>query len=128
MPNLGDGLMIRKPGGIEHLWILVTKPDPRNGEVLLVSVTTQRLDSDKTILNVNDHPFVKHPSIVYYADAQITKISAIEAALNNGAIRPRDSVSTQFLARIQDGIGRSAMTPKKIKDAFLKAQSEGRTT
>jgi len=70
--QLGDSFLIRKPGhSTEHLWLLVTEPNPETGAAIMVNVTTRRRHSDTTtILSVGDHPFLSRPSVVYYADAR----------------------------------------------------------
>jgi len=43
MAGLGDTIILPKPGAEkEHLWILVTNPDPQTGEAIMVNLT-QRL-------------------------------------------------------------------------------------
>jgi hypothetical protein len=128
MAALGDGLMIRKPGqDTEHLWVLVTKPDPKTGELIMVNVTTQRPHSDTTtILNVGDHPFIQRPSVVFYADARLANVTEIAAALARGVIRQHDPFTLPVHRRIQEGLLRSQFTPLKIKNAFRKAQNEDR--
>ena len=67
--------MLPKPGREnEHLWVLITNPDPRTQEAIMVNVTTQRPHSDTTtILNVGDHPFIQKPSVIFYADTRTVK-------------------------------------------------------
>ncbi len=66
MANLGDSWMLPKPGQeTEHLWVLITRPDPTTREAIMVNVTTQRPHSDTTtVLNRGDHPFIQRPSVV----------------------------------------------------------------
>jgi hypothetical protein len=129
MPDLGDGLMIRKPGqDAEHLWVLITKPDSHINEMIMVNVTTQRSHSDTTtILNVGDHPFIQRPSVVFYADARLVKAADITTALFRQAIRQQNGFAQSILNRIQAGLLQSPFTPFKIKEAFKQAQNEGRT-
>ena len=66
--------MLLKPGQqTEHLWVLITSVDPKSGQALMVNITTRRPHSPDTttILNVGDHPFIKNPSVVFYADARL---------------------------------------------------------
>jgi hypothetical protein len=74
MANLGDSFMLRKPQcNEEHLWVLITRPDPGTRNAIMVNITTQRSHSDTTTtLNIGDHPFIKRPSVVFYSYAQIT--------------------------------------------------------
>jgi hypothetical protein len=66
MANLGDSWMLPKPGQeTEHLWVLITRPDPASREAIMINVTTQRPHSDTTtVLNRGEHPFIQRPSVV----------------------------------------------------------------
>lgn len=71
---------------IEHLWLLITNPNPATHEAIMVNVTTQRPHSDTTtILNVGDHPFVQKPSVIFYADARTVDTRLLDAAAQRGA-------------------------------------------
>ena len=74
MADLGEAYMLRKPGQqTEHLWVLVTRAHPDNG----------------------DHPFITRPSVVFYADARPvdpgiwTGRSQPVAGEPTGPLRPR---------------------------------------
>jgi hypothetical protein len=73
MASLGGSFMLPKPGqDAEHLWVLITGPDPATHEAIMVNITTQRPHSDtSTMLNSGDHPFIQRPSVVFYSDARI---------------------------------------------------------
>lgn len=127
MANLGDSWMLPKPGQVtEHLWVLITKPDPITQEVIMVNITTQRAHSDTTtILNPGDHPFIQRPSVVLYADARITDIRLLDQAVASRSFRSHSAFSPAVLQRIQSGIGTSLFTPKKVKDRYLTAIRDG---
>ena len=93
------------PQSIPHLWFVITEPQPDEGLCVIVSLTTLRHDRDQTmLLNVGDHPFIRHASIVLYSDAQIAA----------GTIAQLEACSTRVLKLIQDGARQSPHTPKKI--------------
>lgn len=129
MPGLGDTFMLPKPGvEKEHLWALVTAPDPVTGEAIMVNLTTQHPHSDTTtILQPGEHPFVDRPTVVFYADARIVKESLLDAGLAQGVGRAHVSLSKTVLVRIQAGLLTSPFTPMKIKSAFATAQAKGLT-
>jgi mRNA-degrading endonuclease toxin of MazEF toxin-antitoxin module len=57
-----------------HLWIVLTPPI--EGEVVTVSVTTQRKRSETlVVLKPGDHPFITHPSVIAYAYATIRTVA-----------------------------------------------------
>lgn len=87
---------------------------------MCVSITTQRPGSDATcVLGPGDHPFVKHPSVVYYQDARELDLLAIERALTAGmqnvVCTRHASCSPSLLLRIRQGLLASSFTPKNIK-------------
>ena len=107
----------------EHLWIVITHPDDA-GLAVCVNITTKRSLSDTTVvLDVGDHPFLKHPSVVYYADAQLLDLLRIETAISAKptsftCVRHKPC-SAELILRIQLGAIKSGSTPKKIKLACL---------
>ena len=129
MAGLGDSFMLPKPGReTEHLWVLITNPDPVTHEAIMVNVTTQRPHSDTTtILNAGDHPFVQKPSVIFYADARIADARLLDAAVRRGACRTNTAFQPAVMRRIQDGIVASPLTPKKIKIAYAAYTAAGLT-
>lgn len=117
--HVGNSLLLPKvEGHTAHLWVVVTPPFGNPEEVVIVNITSLKENSDHTVvLNAGDHPFIKHPSVVYYADATITQVSALQRAIDSGifsAPMHRD-FSSETLSRIQAGIFVSDFTPAKIK-------------
>lgn len=112
--------MLPKPGqDTEHLWVLITQPDPKTFEAIMVNVTTQRPHSDTTtILDVGDHPFVKKPSVIFYGDARTVDTRLLDTALKTGAYGSHAQFDPQIIAKIQAGIVSSPFTPKKIQNAY----------
>jgi hypothetical protein len=127
MASLGDSFMLPKPGqDTEHLWVLITWPDPETLEAIMVNITTQRPHSDTTtILDAGDHPFIQRPSVVFYSDARIVDTRLLDQAVQRGACRAHAAFSPAVLARIQAGVGASMLTPKRIQIAFEKFAAAG---
>lgn len=122
MLSCGDTFLIPKSSDqIEHLWILVTEPDPVTFEAVCVNVTSSagRYETIVT-LRPGDHPFIKHESVVLYADAKKLDVRNIEAALNAQCLtivcKLQSRCSSQLLKRIQEGLLQSKTTPKGIKE------------
>jgi len=120
MLTIGDTVMLPKPGyEKEHLWALITAPDPESGDTVMVNLTTQRPHSDTTtIIRPGEHPFVDRPTVVFYADARIVDVKNLEAALRQGVVRQHAPLSAELLRRIQDDLFVSDFTPDKIEKAF----------
>lgn len=119
--NCGDTFLIPKSArDTEHLWIIVTEIDATTSKAVCVNVTTRQSYSDTTlVLQVGDHAFIKHESVVNYLDAREMPINLVEQALqtrtNQFVCEPRDPCSVALLNRIQQGLITSKQTPKDIK-------------
>lgn len=97
-----------------HLWIVITPPSA--GEVVTVCVVTTTKRSERLVLlNVGDHPFIKHDSVIAYIYSKIRTVTDIEAALLSKAAKPREPVSEQLLRRARAGLMDSDFTPNYIK-------------
>lgn len=129
MAGLGDSFMLPKPGQeTEHLWVLITKPDPVASEAIMVNVTTQRPHSDTTtILNVGDHPFIQKPSVIFYADTRMVNTGLLDAAVASGTCQAHAPFQGPVIRRIQCGVAVSPLTPKKIKTAYAAYAAVGLT-
>jgi hypothetical protein len=80
-----------------------------------VSVTTLRHNKDQTVtLGIADHPFIRHPSIVFYADAQIVDVRQLRADVIARVAERREACSMELLKLVQAGVSASPFTPKKI--------------
>ena len=128
MAALGDSFMLPKPGqDIEHLWVLITGPDPAAHEAIMVNVTTQRPHSDTTtVLQPGAHPFIQRPSVVFYADARTVDARLLDQVIARGGGRSHAAFSPEVLRMIQAGVPKSPFTPRKIKEAFARASAGGR--
>jgi len=127
MLTIGDTVMLPKPGyEKEHLWALITAPDPETGDAIMVNLTTQRPHSDTTtIIQPGEHEFVDRPTVVFYADARMVDVKILEEGLRQGLVRQHAALSAKLLQRIQDGLIASRFTPDKIKEAFEVAREKG---
>ncbi|MEN9841843.1 MAG: hypothetical protein RL376_1643 [Verrucomicrobiota bacterium] len=116
MLQAGQTILLPKPGSdIAHLWVILTAPDAL-GNVVLVNFTTQRAHSDLTlILQPSDHRFIKHATVVHYADARLTPSSAVERAIKSGLYPQHDPCSPDLVARIRANAQLSPFTPEKVK-------------
>jgi hypothetical protein len=116
--------------GTEHLWIIITEPDAE-GKAVAVSITTQRSHSETTVtLNVGEHPFIKHPSVVSYTHARIIDVKAVLAAIQR---QPRQYVcrahapcTPELLEKIQTGMTRTKDAEKAIKQRCMSEWGLGR--
>jgi hypothetical protein len=125
--SCGDTFLIPKSGRqTEHLWIVVTDPEPETDLAVCVSITTRRSNSDTTVIILPGmHPFIRHDSVVYYSDAKILDLNKVQQALDArmaGIVcERRESCSQQLVEMVRQGILSSKMTPNKVKDYCRKA-------
>jgi hypothetical protein len=126
MLTIGDTVLLPKPGyEKEHLWALITAPDPESGDAIMVNLTTQRSHSDTTtIIQTGEHPFVDRPTVVFYADARMVNVNTLDEGVRQKVVRQHDGLSKELLQRIQNGLLASNFTPDKIKKAFEAAREK----
>jgi hypothetical protein len=113
---------------IEHLWIVVTNPDP-NDCVLVVNVTTLKSNDKDSVdgtvcLNAGEHPFLtKEQSYVYYRGAEIKKISDLRSEETAGRLQMRESCSTNVISLVRSGFGASIHCTRVIKSYYDKSKN-----
>ena len=105
------------PGGIPHLWIVVTEPSGTPAEVAIVSLTSDRPGKDSTVrLGPADHPFIRKPTVVFYPDTRIMAVGAIEGEVNSAGATFHGDCSEALLERVRQGLLSSPFTPRRLKD------------
>lgn len=129
MAGLGDTISLPKPGAEkEHLWILISNPDPQTGEAIMVNLTSQRPHSDTmTILQPGEHPFIDRPTVAFYADARFVNAALLDSSITQGVGRSHATAPPALLRKLQSGLLASPFTPAKIKSAFVAATKAGLT-
>ena len=78
--------------------------------------TTRRHTDGTLILDIGDHPFVKHESSVHYSSAQEFKVRAILREVSRGRCHLRESMSSNLLERVRRGLLDSPYTVHAIRD------------
>ena len=124
MLNCGDTFYAADTEDDEpHLCIVITPPEV--GDVVVVSITTRRRKSETLVcLNVGDHPFIKHPSVIAYAYSRIRSVDEIELALKSGNAKTREPVSPELLRRIRAGLRDSDFTPNGVRHFYNSLEIE----
>lgn len=116
-------LMPAGPQGWLHLWIMATPAEAASGRAVFVSVTTLRRAADQTLfLRRGDHPFVRHESVIHFADARILDSRRIEEDVRKGALEAHEPCSGRLIDEIRSGLRASPFTAKKVLE-FLRASA-----
>lgn len=109
---------------LKHLYFVISDPDVDNN-VLLVNLTTMRNKpgEDKScILNIGDHPFIKHKSIIDYKRAvSYDAIRLLRAKFNTSLrsiIQFKEELDDEILLKIQQGAQTSPLFPRSLKCFF----------
>lgn len=119
MFTLGDTFLAPKTSyATEHLWIVIT--EPQDNKAVCVNVTSSHSFAEKTtVLNVGDHPFIKHESVIRYSDAKLIDLKAVEAAIAARQMKfvckQLEPCSEELLKRIQEGLLKSKQVSKEIR-------------
>lgn len=114
----GTSLLIPAPGSsiTPHLWIVITEPDPA---CIIVSLTTLRNAKDQTvILRPGDHPFIRHDTVVFFADARIVDANHLQQQVAAGAALLHQPCTQTTLSLIQAGVLASPFTPRKVQEFY----------
>lgn len=115
----GDAFMILdEGGGKEHLHVLLTSPSETEEVVTTCICSRTRRSETLTLLNVGDHPFIRHESYVAYNFSKVRTCSAIVSAIARGEARPQARASDQLLARMRQGLLDSDFAPNGVKSYF----------
>jgi hypothetical protein len=103
---------------VGHLHVIITNPD-KYGRVVTVSVTSRHKKSDAMVpLEIGDHPYITHSSVVTFAYAKVRTLSEIDAVIANGDADAKEPMDEKFLRRCRSGISESEFTPYEVVEFY----------
>lgn len=103
-----------------HLWVIISEPFGSPGQVIIVYLTSKKQNSDLTVtLFPGDHKFIKHHTVISYADARIVSCEYINRRVQDKDIEPHDNFQSALIKSIQQGLINSPRTPRDIKKIFI---------
>jgi hypothetical protein len=112
---------------VEHLWILITKPNPLNDSSIWVNVTTARPGSDRTtVLQPGDHPAIRHESVIFYRGAKLVDLVKLQGLIQAAKARRESRCPGSLLLKIQAGVLASKFSPRRIQNYFKAEKAAGR--
>ena len=110
--NAGDTFRPADPAVDIHLWVIISNPLLDASRVLIVSLTTLKPKKEAVcVLDVGDHPFIKHKTCVAYNLANAPSLAQLERARDSGDLIPDVPVSAEVLSRIREGAALSTKLP-----------------
>lgn len=123
----GDTFILRRAtGSTPHLWVVLWGPAGAADAYLVVSLSTLRRHSDRTvILRAGDHPFIQHDTCAVYADARRTTADKLRHALAHGEAVAREPASAELLETLRAGFLRSPYTPDAILEMAVEEFGAG---
>lgn len=91
-----------------HLWIALTEPEGDPLAVAVINLTSHKDGIDETVvLDAGEHAFIKHKTVVNYADAKVVSAAKMEQLIEAGVITPhhREPYCTPaLLEKIRKGV------------------------
>ena len=106
-------------GRHSHLWIVVSDPQADRGKVVIVNMTTDDDVDPSCILNVGDHPFVRHRTRIRYDMARIVTDADLERHISSNTIRLHERASPAIVERIRQGAVSSPYVPFGCKQILI---------
>ncbi len=112
----GDTFLLpSRPDIDSHLWIVCSHPGSDPDRVAIVNLTTSRAGLDATCqIESNEHPWVTHSTIVYYAMAKVVPIGTLYSLESDNKLFRQSPISTGLMRRIANGFARSPHTPPEV--------------
>jgi hypothetical protein len=103
MVQLGDTYLWDPEGGDNnHLWIVLTKPDPESGKCVIINLTSSTGGQYALTLKIGDHPYIRKNSDVNFGDAMISSVEQIEKAVRLGCAYRREPMGLELLQKIAE--------------------------
>lgn len=104
------------PGG-SHLMVCLAANRPEN-KAIIVPIVSLRNNSDTScVLNMGDHPFIRHPSCADYAFIRAIPLAKIDDDVARGDVVLQAPVSRKLLVRLQVGLIKSDEVEQWAYDA-----------
>lgn len=105
----------------KHMFIVLTDPikltDSTNKQVLMVPLSSSRPNipyyDPACILQIGDHPFIKHESFIFYREARIEDANKLLKGVAKGDFLQKDCIDQEVFDRITKGLYQTEHLPPK---------------
>ncbi|HIC8860084.1 TPA: hypothetical protein ACW7Y0_001047 [Aeromonas hydrophila] len=121
------GTLLIPSGATNHLFFVCNDPIlyPRNTKASFLAVNISsiapNIEHDRTcVLDVGDHPFVHHPSFVFYRKAEIFGAATVGEQIAAGDIQTHAICEEPTFARILAGFDLSPHVTPLIRNFYRK--------
>lgn len=102
----GFSFLFRDHTDDDHLYFVISATSAP--EVVVVNFTTWNPLADPScVLDVGDHPFIRHRTCVAYDYADVVSTTLLAEKLANLDIVPREPASPELMNKIWDGAART---------------------
>lgn len=113
--SLRDTFFLKNTGGVNnpngaHLMVCIAAHAPTDRAIIIPVVSRHAFSDTSCILNVGDHPFIKHESCAAYDYGQCVSLKAISAEIDAGKIKLQGKIGHEVLVRFQVGLVKSDET------------------
>ena len=112
--NAGDSFI---PARFDnHLWVIISEPSLDKQNVVIVNFTPyDGVEEETCTLDVGDHRFVRHKTVVRYRDAKSVPCSHLQNLEKARMLRRHDPLSAEVLQRVREGASRSDFLPERCR-------------
>lgn len=127
----GNTLLINSgPNNENHLFVITNGPAVipayrgygANEKVLMVNASTSYAANQPhdpaCTLDIGDHPFILHPSFIYYRYARLEDSAHVVSMVEQGVWTPHTAFTADVLERIINGVQISRHIPREFKALF----------
>lgn len=109
---------------LKHLFFILTDPcedkETKRPEMLLLvncsTVYPEKPFDNACVLDVGEHPFIKHKSYIYYKETRIESLIDIEQGIEQNRFIRREIINDALYERILKG----AFSSKQIERRYLR--------
>ena len=83
---------------------------------MVTTIYEDKIHDPACILDIGDHPFIKHKSYISYRGAEIASAHKIDKFLRSGYYKPKEDFSDIVLDRIVNGLFNSDDTRRYVME------------
>jgi hypothetical protein len=104
-----------------HTWVVISDPAVDASRILIVNFTSyDRFEDQACILDMGDHPFIRHRTCVNYPRANAKSSNAqLDELRSRGRLLMLDPVTPELLQRMREGAAASLKMPLELGEILF---------